>query len=31
MNGNCFCGLFDNNWVWVLIIALLLISCCCNG
>jgi hypothetical protein len=29
MNGNCLCGLFDNNWLWILIIVLLL--CCCNG
>lgn len=30
MNGNCLCGLFDNNWVWIILIVLLL-SCCCNG
>lgn len=30
MNGNCLCGLFDNNWVWIIIIVLLL-ACYCNG
>ena len=30
MNGNCLCGLFDNNWIWIIIIVLLL-ACCCNG
>lgn len=27
---NCFCNLVGDNWVWLLIIAILLISCCCN-
>lgn len=27
---NCFCNLFDNNWLWLIIIAIILISCCCN-
>ena len=27
---NCLCGLFDDNWIWILIIALLVISCCCH-
>ncbi len=27
---HCFCNLFGDNWVWILIIAILLISCCCN-
>ncbi len=27
---NCFCNLFDNSWIWLIIIAILLISCCCN-
>lgn len=27
---NCFCNLFGDNWIWILIIAILLISCCCN-
>ena len=30
MNNNCICGVFDNNWIWILIIALLVISCCCG-
>ena len=30
MNNNCLCSLFDNNWIWILIIALLVISCCCG-
>lgn len=32
MNNNCLCGVFDNNtnWIWILIIALLIISCCCG-
>jgi len=25
---NCLCNLFDDNWVWIIIIALLLIFCC---
>ena len=30
MTNNCLCGLFDNEWIWILIIALLVISCCCH-
>ena len=30
MNGNCFCDLFDDNWVWLIILAIILICCCCN-
>ena len=30
MNGNCLCNLFDDNWVWLIILAIILISCCCN-
>ena len=30
MNGNCFCNLFDDNIVWVIIIALLILTCCCG-
>ena len=25
---NCLCNLFDNNWIWLIIIALLVIFCC---
>ncbi len=28
MNNNCFCQLFDNNWVWLIILAIVLLSCC---
>ena len=28
MNNNCLCNLFDNNWIWLIIIALLVIFCC---
>lgn len=27
---NCLCNLLNDNWIWLIIIALLLISCCCN-
>lgn len=27
---NCFCNLFNDNWIWLIIIAIILISCCCN-
>ncbi len=27
---NCFCNLIGDNWIWLLIIAILLITCCCN-
>ena len=25
---NCLCNLFENEWIWLIIIALLLIHCC---
>ena len=25
---NCFCNLFDNNCIWIIIIAIILLSCC---
>ncbi len=25
---NCLCNLFDNNWIWLLILALVVIFCC---
>lgn len=31
MNSSCFCQLFDNNWVWLIILAIILLTCCCNG
>jgi len=27
---NCFCNLFDNNCIWLIIIAILLLTCCCG-
>lgn len=30
MNGNCLCNLFDDNWVWLIILAIILITCCCH-
>ena len=28
---HCLCNLFDDNWIWLIIIALLIIFCCCGG
>lgn len=28
---NCLCNLLDDNWIWLIIIALLIIFCCCGG
>ncbi len=28
---SCLCNLFDDNWVWIIIIALLILFCCCGG
>lgn len=25
---NCFCNLFNDNTIWIIIIALLILSCC---
>lgn len=27
---NCLCNLFDNSTIWLIIIALILIFCCCG-
>ncbi len=27
---NCFCNLFDDNTIWIIIIALLILTCCCG-
>lgn len=27
---NCLCNLFDDNALWIIIIALILIFCCCG-
>ncbi len=27
---NCLCNLFDDNSLWIIIIALILIFCCCG-
>ena len=28
---NCLCNLFDDNCIWIIIIALILIFCCGGG
>ena len=28
---NCLCNLFDDNAMWILIIALILLFCCCGN
>jgi hypothetical protein len=28
---SCLCNLFHDNWVWLIILAVILISCCNNG
>ena len=28
---NCFCRLFEDNTVWLIIIAILLLNCCSEG
>ena len=25
---NCLCNLFDNNYIWIILIALIVIFCC---
>lgn len=27
---NCFCNLLSDNWIWLVIIAIILICCGCN-
>jgi len=27
---NCLCNLFDDNAIWIIIIALLILTCCCG-
>ena len=27
---NCFCNLLNDNWIWLIIIAIILICCGCN-
>lgn len=29
--GSCLCNFLGNNWVWLLIIALLIMCCGCNS
>ncbi len=31
MSCNCLCNLFDNCNVWIILIALAIIFCLCNG
>ncbi len=28
---NCLCNLFDDNWIWIIILAILLFNCRCCG
>ena len=28
---NCLCNLFNDNWVWLIILAIILFSCCNTG
>lgn len=28
---NCLCNLFHDNWVWLIILAIILFSCCGCG
>lgn len=28
---NCFCRLFEDNTIWLIIIAILILSCCNGG
>lgn len=28
---NCLCNLFDNNGIWIALLALCVLCCCCNG
>ncbi len=28
---NCLCNLFEDNWVWLIILAIILIYCCNGG
>lgn len=28
---NCLCNLLDNNWVWLVILALIIACNCCGG
>ncbi|MBQ8738918.1 MAG: hypothetical protein IJZ04_05415 [Clostridia bacterium] len=28
---NCLCGLFDNEVLWLIIIAIIVLNCCCGG
>ena len=30
MNNGCLCNFLGDNWVWLLIIALLILCCGCN-
>ena len=27
---HCLCNLFDDNWIWIIIIALIVLFCCCG-
>ena len=27
---NCLCGLFDNECIWLIILAVIVLTCCCH-
>lgn len=30
MNNNCLCHIFDDNCTWIIILAIVIVFCCCN-
>ena len=28
---NCLCNLFDDDGIWIILLALVILSCCCRG
>ncbi len=28
---NCLCDIFENETLWLIILAVIVLSCCCNG
>ena len=27
---NCLCSLLNSEWIWIIIVALIVINCCCG-